>query len=183
MQKADSIIMLDPQGSTLNISISGVIGVPEMFQEGEDITTTKEKLSEQIKTFQDIDKSVKQINLFIDSPGGSVEHALSMYNALVQHPAKKTVTYTGTSASAATIIGAVATKENIQMSDVLTLLIHEARIPKLFEVETASTMERQATELRKINKIAAKIYSKVNGLSVEKNLAIMHQDRDWEQEV
>ena len=177
MRKIESYIAFAPVSDTeIDINIKGIIGFDELMQEGDDITTTKEKLNDEIRAFSEVDKRVTRININIDSAGGSVNHALSMYHALSTHPAEKFVTYTGNSASAATVLGAVAKRENVRIAEYFTLLIHEARATKMFAVETAGNMRAQIKELDIINENLAKIYSNVNGQTVQDNLALMAQD-------
>src|ERR1051326_8732232 len=52
----------------------------------------------------DANKGAKTINVRINSPGGDVDHALAIYNALVRSPAHVVVDVDGSAASAASLI-------------------------------------------------------------------------------
>lgn len=179
MHKLESIFNLSRKKNRLDINIQGVIGVPEFWQSDneEEITTTKERLASQIAELSELDNSITEIHLNIDSAGGSVNHALHMYYVLNNHPAEKFTNYTGNSASAATILGAVAPLKNISIPEYMSLLIHEARYGGYSAFTgTASELERDAEALRKTNYALAKIYSNLNGKSIEENLKIMGTD-------
>lgn len=172
MKKITEILAIKKEGKTVNIYIEGIIGYPSWMQhdKSEGIATTKEDLRKELKALSDLDSDVEEIVLNIDSPGGSVNHALSMFTALNSHPAKKKVVYTGNSASAATVIGAVAKKEDTYIYSYLGILIHEARTNA---AGTVSEMKLAIDGLERANKSIAKIYSNQNGLDEVTNLALM----------
>jgi hypothetical protein len=96
-----------------------------------------------------------------------------MFNILERHKAEKFVTYTGNSASAATVLASVAPKENIEIAEYLAILVHEARVEAY---GTAATMKTMSEELIKTNHSIGLIYSQLNGLSIEENLSIMAEN-------
>lgn len=157
------------------ININGVIGIPEnwQFEDENDAISTKERLKaevDQIENLQDVSKIIVNI----DSPGGSVNHGKAIYTALKNSKATIFVNYTNDSASAATIIGAAAKKENVTIPDYCTLLVHEAWLPNASG--TKKELLRHADTLEKLNKNIATIYSGQNNLSIEENLNLIGQD-------
>jgi ATP-dependent protease ClpP protease subunit len=175
--KISDVINLQTNGKTATIEINGVIGIPEWYQfdNADEVVSTKEKMKKELKAIEGLDKKITNIYINIDSPGGSVDHAMSIYNALINHPARVHAKYTGNSASAATIIAAAAQRDDISIPEFLTILIHEARI-FTSETMTASELEEVAGQIRKLNTQLAKIYSNLNGKSIEENLAIMAEN-------
>lgn len=68
--------------------------------------------------------NVSEITLFINSGGGDVFEATSIYNQLVKHPASVTVVVEGVAASAATLISMAG--DTIHMAENGFWMIHEA---------------------------------------------------------
>ena len=66
---------------------------------------------------------VKNINLRINSPGGSVYDGMAIYNTLKNHPPKVTATVDGIAASAASLIAMAA--DDLRMAKNGFLMIHE----------------------------------------------------------
>jgi len=175
MERITKILSIQEQPETVNVFINGVIGYPADWQhdDPENIVTTSQDLQNELKALSKVNQNIEKIHLFIDSPGGSVNHALSMFNILDRHKAEKFVTYTGNSASAATVLAAVAKKENIEIAEYLAILVHEARVEAF---GTAATMETIASDLKKTNNMIGIIYSNLNGLTVDENLKIMSEN-------
>lgn len=169
-----NILNINISNNVANIDIIGVIGYPAEMQGLENTATTLQELKKELDAINKLDDEITQIVLNIDSPGGSVDHALSMYHALQNHKAKKIVNYTGISASAATIIGSVAKLENIYIAPYLSILIHEARLRP--DTSTANQLKATLQGLETINNSMAGIYSNLNGKTKEENLLIMAEN-------
>lgn len=75
-----------------------------------------------VQQLNDLAKSVTDINVRINSYGGSVADGLAIYNALKRHPAAKNVTVDGVAMSSASLIAMVGTK--VYMPATSLLMIH-----------------------------------------------------------
>lgn len=175
--KISDVINIRTEKKEAHIEIFGIIGIPEYWQSdnSEDIVSTKEKMKSELKALEEIPKNIKKLVLHIDSPGGSVDHALSIFNSLNSHPAEKHTIYEGNSASAATIIGSVSPIENISIPSYMTLLVHSVRSYAM-DSTTAEQDLKNAEIKRKLDSSIAKIYSNLNGKSEAENLEIMNID-------
>jgi len=89
---------------------------------------------------------VSAIDLRINSDGGSVTEAESMYTHLVEHEARVTVHIDGLAASAASFIAMAG--DEILVSDGAFVMIHEAR---MMSYGTANDFRRGADLLDKVN--------------------------------
>lgn len=99
----------------LNIQIYGQIGGFSWFDE----TVTSDQVYKELENFgNDIDI----INLYINSPGGSVTEGCAIYSALKRHKAVKNVYIDGQCSSIASVIAMAGDK--IAMSPVATMMIH-----------------------------------------------------------
>ena len=99
----------------LNIQIYGQIGGFSWFDE----TVTSDQVYKELENFgNDIDV----INLYINSPGGSVTEGCAIYSALKRHKAVKNVYIDGQCSSIASVIAMAGDK--IAMSPVATMMIH-----------------------------------------------------------
>ena len=99
----------------LNIQIYGQIGGFSWFDE----TVTSDQVYKELENFgNDIDV----INLYINSPGGSVTEGCAIYSALKRHKAVKNVYIDGQCSSIASVIAMAGDK--IAMSPVATMMKH-----------------------------------------------------------
>jgi ATP-dependent protease ClpP protease subunit len=87
---------------TAEIIIEGAIGCYNWEKPDEAQTQRKQELRKELQRIKDI--KAKNILVKIDSLGGYVDHALSIYDMLCEHPAKVTTQINGMCASAATIV-------------------------------------------------------------------------------
>ena len=76
-----------------------------------------------IKALKDIPKTVKNINVRVNSPGGSVFSGTTIYEFLKNHPAKVTAYVEGMAASIASII--IMASDEIVMGDAGMIMIHK----------------------------------------------------------
>lgn len=99
----------------LNIQIYGQVGGFSWFDE----IITSDQVYKELENFgNDIDV----INIYINSPGGSVTEGCAIYSALKRHKAVKNVYIDGQCSSIASVIAMAGDK--IAMSPVATMMIH-----------------------------------------------------------
>ncbi|WP_424474830.1 head maturation protease, ClpP-related [Oceanobacillus kimchii] len=98
---------------------------------------------------------VEEINVHINSGGGSAFDGIAIGNILKNHKAKVIIHIDGWAASAASII-AMAGDEIIMPSNTM-LMIHQA---STFEYGNASVFEKAAKDLRKVDKAVTASYRK-----------------------
>jgi len=158
---------------TAELNISGYIGVPEWWQFDPDmekeLISTKEKMQAELKEISNIKATDIKVN--VDSLGGDFNHAQAMATAISKTGANIEVEYVGWSASAATIFGTIATDNNVSMSPMNMILIHQARGG---EYGVASTMRSYADMLDKVNSTMHNAYSAQTGKEKEAVIAQMN---------
>jgi ATP-dependent Clp protease protease subunit len=111
------------------------------------------------------------IRVRINSLGGDVQDALSIYNQLSEHPGNVEVNVDGIAASAATIIAMAASPGQLRMAEASEFMIHEPRFPLLLGVDAAKA-RKAADRLDKETGILAALYAKRSERSEE-------EIRDW----
>lgn len=109
-----------------------------------------------------------EIAVRINSPGGDVFAAFSIFDNLRQHPARVNVFIEGLAASAASVIAMAG--DSIQMTENSFVMIHE---PWGMVVGDAKTMRKQAELLDKIHTSIVNAYSERSGQRVEQIKAWM----------
>ena len=114
-----------------------------------------------VKELTDIKAS--QINLHINSPGGSVFDGQAIYNAIARHPANVTTFIDGIAASIASVI-ALAGDEVIMAENAL-MMIHE---PFAIVMGNANDMRDGANMLDKVSETIKAVYSSKTNLSDKK---------------
>jgi ATP-dependent protease ClpP protease subunit len=110
----------------------------------------------------------KQINLFINSPGGFVADGTAIYNALKQHPATVNVRVMGLAASIASVIAQAG--DTIEMSPGSLMMIHEA---SAITLGTASDHRKSAEVLDTMTAAIAGIYAGRSGKDASHWRALM----------
>jgi len=105
-------------------------------------------------------EGIRQINLRINSPGGSVVDGLGIYNTLAQHPARINVIVEGLAASMASVVAMVG--DNITMGEGALMMIHS---PWSFAMGNAEDMRKAAEVLDKFEGSLLDIYVKRTGLA------------------
>ena len=114
-----------------------------------------------VKDLKTID--VENINLHINSPGGSVFEAMAIYSALKEHPANITANIDGLAASAATFVSLAADK--IIIAENAMFMIHN---PYISTTGTADELRKDADILDKMRSSMIDIYmTKFNGSQEE----------------
>lgn len=146
---------LQESDDALTIFVHDVIGDP--FDEMDSASLVPEIIA----------NADRQIILNINSPGGSVFDAISIYSALVEHGNVR-ADITGMAASAATILASSA--DNIRIATSGMFQIHRAWTIAL---GNAAEMEAIAKTLRSIDSEIADLLSTRSGTSVEEIVQLM----------
>jgi len=118
-------------------------------------------------------KSVKRLDIHINSPGGSVSEANAIYSRLADHPSNKNVYIDGLAASAATIVAMVGHKIFIRSH--ATLMIH---MPTGITIGTAEDMRTTAAALEVHSEAMLNLYTKRTGKERD-DLRAMMQKETW----
>ena len=114
---------------------------------------------------------VSQINLDINSPGGDVFEALTIFNFLKRHSAKVTVTVGGVAASAASLIAMAG--DTIIMPNNTMMMIHN---PWTWAAGNADELREQADMLDKIGGALFNTYQSRTGMDEEALKAMLATD-------
>lgn len=139
-------------GDTLMLDMYGIVGD---WWEG----NTAEEFKSQLNRAG----AVSNIHMDVHSLGGFLQDGLPIHNMLLEHPAKVTATVQGYAASMMSAILMAA--DTISAHESVWIMIHNAHGGVL---GTAEDMEREAEWMRKTNAMAANIYAKRTGQSLEK---------------
>lgn len=116
---------------------------------------------------------VKDINLRINSPGGSVFEGLAIYNTLKAHPAVKTVYIDGIAASIASVIAMAG--DSIVMPENSMMMIHD---PLSMVIGTSEDMKKEAEALDKIKAGLVSAYRNKSGMS-DAAISGMMSEETW----
>lgn len=124
---------------------------------------------------EELDKlgDIDEIDLRINSQGGAVFHALAIYNALKEHPAKVNVHIDGLAASAASLIAMVG--DSIFISENAFVMIHN---PRGYVYGESKEMRKYAQTLEQIRKSAVATYADRTGQSKSK-IGEMMDEETW----
>jgi ATP-dependent Clp protease protease subunit len=98
---------------------------------------------------------VGEINLRINSPGGSVFEGVAIYNQLKQHPARIVVDIDGVAASIASLIAMAG--DEIRMADNAMMMIHD---PYVETAGGSAELRKTADLLDQIRDIIVSTYAK-----------------------
>ena len=152
------------KGQTLQLLIYGDIGAGDIFSEpGVSAKGIAEILAD--------NPDVSDIEVRINSAGGSAFDGVSIYNLLRQHPAPVTVFIDGLAASAASIVAMAGAVVNIATGAMI--MIHSARTHKGGD---SSDMRKQAAVLTALDEQMAAIYMDRNGLDLAATLELMEAE-------
>ena len=113
-------------------------------------------------------KSVKRLDIHINSPGGSVSEANAIYSRLADHPSNKMIYIDGIAASAATLIAMVGHK--IYMRSNATMMIH---LPSALAIGTSDDMRTMAAALDSVTESMLNLYAKRTGSERDAIRALM----------
>lgn len=152
--------------------------VAEMYIDGEIVTDELYDSDTSAAGFRDALKSlgdVKNINLHINSPGGSVFEGIAIYNMLKQNPAKVNVYVDGLAASIASVIA--MSGDAIFMPKNAMMMIHN---PWTMAVGNADELRKQADDLDQITKASVVTYlNKADGKLDENTLKELMDNETW----
>ncbi len=113
----------------------------------------------------------EEINLHINSPGGSVFDGVAIQNSLKHHPAKVNVYIDGLAASIASIIALAG--DEVQIADNAYVMIHN---PSAIVFGEAKDMLKEAEVLDKLADGLAGDYSRKMGISVDEARSLMDEE-------
>jgi ATP-dependent protease ClpP protease subunit len=113
-------------------------------------------------------KSIKRIDIHINSPGGSVSEANAIYSRLADHRSDKHVYVDGIAASAATLIAMVGHKIYIRAN--ATMMIH---LPMAIGIGNADDMRTVAAALDSVTESMLNLYTKRTGQERESIRSLM----------
>lgn len=158
-------------------STDGKIG--EVFIYGEITKYAWEELGEHsAQTFKnELDElgDVETINLYVNSPGGSVFEGITIYNMLKRHNAKVIAHVDALAASIASVI--IMAADEIRMPSNSMLMIHN---PWTFAIGNAVELRKQADDLDRIGESAITSYlNKAGDKLDEENLKEMLDAETW----
>jgi len=111
---------------------------------------------------------VANIDLHVNSPGGSVFDGQAIYNALVRHPATVTSYVDGIAASIASVIALAG--DRVVMAANALFMIHD---PAGLAMGTAEDMRKMADVLDKVRDTIVGVYESKTGKSADELAALM----------
>ena len=114
---------------------------------------------------------LSEINVRINSPGGSAFDGLAIYNTLTRHQANVIVDIDGLAASAASVVAMAG--DDIRMAENALMMIHNA---VGFSMGTATEMEKTAKILRTLDTQLATTYSQRSGTGIAEISALMEAE-------
>jgi len=153
---------MSAKGKTADISIYEQIG-SSFFEDG----VTAKSFEKDLRALGD----VTQINLSMNSPGGSVFEGVSIYNMLSAHKAKVVVTINGLAASIASVIAMAG--DEIIMPENSMMMIHN---PWSVSVGDANKMRKEADTMDKIKESIMTTYESRTGQSRQKITDMMDEE-------
>jgi ATP-dependent protease ClpP protease subunit len=126
-----------------------------------------------VQQLQALDPGITQINVRINSYGGSVSDGIAIYNALKRHSARKVVTIDGVAMSSASLIAMAG--DEIQMPAASLLMIHA---PWGVAQGNAQDMRTMADVLDTYAEAMAGAYAAKSGMAKADALALLTDGRD-----
>ena len=156
--------MAQDQGTPARLDLFGTIG-GGFWEEGFDDVSFAEAMKG-IGEFQPLD-------IYINSPGGSVFAAISIYNLIARHKGTVTVHVSGIAASAATIITSVPNGRVIMPLGSM-MLVHPVRAA--VGSSTAEELREAGENLEKVRESVVDIYAQKTGLERERLLGMMQKE-------
>jgi ATP-dependent protease ClpP protease subunit len=152
------------------IDIEGYIG--ENWWEDKDKQNTLERIKKDINAIKGIGADTIIVN--IHSPGGNIDHALAIHDALREHSAKIITKITGMCASAATII--MMAGDERKMSENALILIHKCWS---FVVGNENDIEAELQTQRTVNDRILNIYLAGGKASKEELKNLMNENNGY----
>ena len=152
VSKKEKLELVAKSDDMYELTLYGAIG-ESWFEE----SVTAKNVINEIKKIPD---KVKEIQVRLNSPGGSVFDGITIYERLRQHKAKKTVYVDGVAASIASIIAMAG--DEIHVGEGSFIMIHR---PMTGIYGNAAELEKTIDILDKIENQMIAIYSRKTGLS------------------
>lgn len=120
---------------------------------------------------KNLDKSVNEITVRINSPGGDVFDGISIYNRLKQHPAKVIVQIDGLAASIASIIALAG--DEVVIGEGALYMIH---LPWTFAMGNRNELDNTINRLMDVEEQLVSIYAKKSGLGRAEIKAMLEKE-------
>lgn len=139
---------------------------------GEINDATSAMFLDQITMLEYLDPTTS-INVYINSPGGSVSSALAMYDAITTCSCPVRTVSLGLCASAAVLIGASGNKGNRLVSANATVMVHQI---STMMMGSSCELDNEVQEVRRLQDVYNKILSKETGRSVKQIQEDMKQN-------
>lgn len=159
---------MSADGKSGDIFIYGEITKYAWEDEGEHSATT-------FKNELDNLGDVERINLYVNSPGGSVFEGITIHNMLKRHKAKITAYVDALAASIASVI--IMAADEIRMPANSMLMIHN---PWTFTMGNASELRKQADDLDRIGNSSKQSYlQKAGGKITDDTLQELLDAETW----
>lgn len=114
-----------------------------------------------------------KINLYIDSPGGSIHHGMTIFNTIRQSGKDITTYVQGIAASIASVIALAG--NTVVVPDNAMLMIHE---PLVLMTGNSEELRKEALLLDKLRDQIAVIYANKTGIDIEE-IKTMMADETW----
>ena len=157
----------DETGNKATINIDGMIGEDPFSPDEEQNTTSN--MREKLKEIAQLE--VEEIQVNINSLGGSVDDGLAIHDLLKENPAKVKTKISGMSASSATIIFQAGDEREISTNALM--LIHRAWTMGL---GNANDFEALAKDLDKTDGVISNIYAKRGNKDQDFYLELMNEN-------
>lgn len=140
-----------------------------------DEVTESQTSANYIKSQLEIAKDVKQINIFINSYGGSVKEGLGIYNQLKRHSAQKTVYIDGFACSIASVIAMAGDK--VVIGNNCLMMVHHASMSAFGNAEE---LRRAANDVEVIDSASCSSYlSKAGDKLTQEKLNELLDGQTW----
>lgn len=166
-----NLFKLDQSNEKASLEILGeiVTNRSEMFDSENYRIFCLQEFEEDLRELPD---SVKQIEVYIDSPGGSQSSGMEIYRALKDFPASITVTVGSNASSAASVI--MCAGDVIRVYDTSVVMIHRGWQP-LIEGVNVDDLEAYMKDLSAKDEQMAHVYSQKSGKNIEEILQAMSE--------
>lgn len=160
--------------STLDLYIYGDVE-PDGYDFWTDEAVRSETSANTFRAELDARPDVSQINIYINSYGGSVFEGTAIYNQLKRHPAHKTVYIDGFACSVASVI-AMAGDEIVMPRNAL-MMVHNMW---MYVQGNAAELRKAADDLDKINEAGRAAYlEKAGGKLTPEMIAELEDGETW----
>lgn len=140
-----------------------------------DEVTESQTSAKYIQGQLEVAKDVKNINIFINSYGGSVKEGLGIYNQLKRHSAQKTVYIDGFACSIASVIAMAGDK--VKMGTNTLMMVHHA---SMGAYGNAEELRRAANDVEVIDSASCSSYlAKAGDKLTEETLKVLLDGQTW----